>query len=53
MKNPTGHSEPRLAVFIDAENAPAMYADAIFIDGANRISWSVRRTIDLPNGRLY
>lgn len=43
MKDQTGHSEPRLAVLIDAENAPAMYADAIFKELATLGEASVRR----------
>lgn len=53
MKDPTGHSEPRLAVLIDAENAPAKYADAIFKELATLGEASVRRVYgDFSGERL-
>jgi len=53
MKDPTGHSEPRLAVLIDAENAPAKYADAIFKELATPGEASVRRVYgDFSGERL-
>lgn len=53
MKDPTGHSERRLAVLIDAENVPAKYADAIFKELATLGEASVRRVYgDFSGGRL-
>ena len=53
MKDPTGHSEQRLAVLIDAENVPAKYADAIFKELATLGEASVRRVYgDFSGGRL-